>query len=90
VTLPFAEASEVISFMNPFQRLEQKGDRMMTVAETAAFLGYSPNYLYELMHTGKIEGWLLLNGSYRFSPSRLRQWCEKRYGQSRKKKKAKS
>jgi excisionase family DNA binding protein len=63
--------------MNPIERLE-KETRPWGVSEMADFLGYSQNYVYELIHTGKIEGWFKVNGTYRFCPSEVAKWLRKK------------
>jgi excisionase family DNA binding protein len=70
--------------MNPYDKLEQE-HRAWSVGETAAFLGYSTKYLYQLIHEGKIEGWMKLEGGgYRFCPIKLRAWLEKQFEGSQK------
>lgn len=65
--------------MNPYEKLEQE-TRAWTVEETAVFLGYSPKYVYTLIHEGKIEGWMKIeNGDYRFCPAKLKAWMEKKF-----------
>lgn len=64
--------------MNPYDKLEHE-HRAWSVCETAAFLGYSSKYVYQLIHEGKIEGWMKLEGGgYRFCPIKLKAWLEKR------------
>jgi excisionase family DNA binding protein len=65
--------------MNPYDKLEHE-HRAWSVCETAAFLGYSSKYVYQLIHEGKIEGWMKLEGGgYRFCPIKLKAWLEKRF-----------
>jgi excisionase family DNA binding protein len=65
--------------MNPYEKLEHE-TRAWTVEETAVFLGYSPKYVYKLIHEGKIEGWMKIeNGDYRFCPAKLKVWMEKKF-----------
>lgn len=64
--------------MNPYDQLEHE-TRGWSVCEVAAFLGYSPNYIYQLIHENKIEGWIESNGSYRFCPAKLKAWMEKKF-----------
>jgi excisionase family DNA binding protein len=66
--------------MNPYDRLEHE-HRAWSVCEVAAFLGYSPKYVYQLIHEGKIEGWIKVEGGgYKFCPAKLKAWMEKRFG----------
>ena len=65
--------------MNPYEKLEHE-TRAWTVEETAVFLGYSPKYVYRLIHEGKIEGWMKVEGGdYRFCPAKLKAWMEKKF-----------
>lgn len=65
--------------MNPYEKLEHE-KRAWTVEETALFLGYSPKYVYKLIHEGKIEGWMKVEGGdYRFCPAKLKAWMEKKF-----------
>ncbi|HLJ30284.1 MAG TPA: helix-turn-helix domain-containing protein [Candidatus Angelobacter sp.] len=65
--------------MNPYQKLEHE-TRAWDVAETAAFLGYSIKHVYKLIHEGKIEGWMKIEGGdYKFCPAKLKVWMEKRF-----------
>jgi excisionase family DNA binding protein len=66
--------------MNPIERLE-KETRAWSVCEVADFLGYSQNYIYELIHAGKIEGWFMVSGTYRFCPVELAKWLRKKMDQ---------
>lgn len=66
--------------MNPYEKLDHE-QRAWSVCEAAAFLGYSPKYVYQLIHEGKIEGWMKVEGGgYRFCPVKLKAWMEKRFG----------
>jgi len=68
--------------MNPYEKLEHE-NRAWSVCEAAAFLGYSPKYVYQLIHEGKIEGWMKVEGGgYKFCPIKLKAWMEKRFGAS--------
>ncbi|HET9285581.1 MAG TPA: helix-turn-helix domain-containing protein [Candidatus Angelobacter sp.] len=65
--------------MNPYEKLEH-ADRAWTVAETAAFLGYSVKHLYRLIHQGRIEGWRRVEGGrIMFCPCKLKAWLEKTF-----------
>jgi len=65
--------------MNPYEKLEHE-TRAWTVEETALFLGYSPKYVYKLIHEAKIEGWMKVEGGdYRFCPAKLKAWMEKKF-----------
>lgn len=65
--------------MNPYEKLEH-ADRAWTVAETAAFLGYSVKHVYRLIHQGKIEGWRRVErGRIMFCPCKLKTWIEKTF-----------
>jgi excisionase family DNA binding protein len=65
--------------MNPYEKLE-RAERAWTVAETAAFLGYSVKHLYRLIHQGKIEGWRRVEGGHiMFCPFKLKVWMEKSF-----------
>jgi excisionase family DNA binding protein len=65
--------------MNPYEKLEH-ADRAWTVAETAAFLGYSVKHVYRLIHQGKIEGWRRVErGRIMFCPCKLKEWIEKTF-----------
>jgi len=65
--------------MNPYEKLEH-ADRAWTVAETAAFLGYSVKHVYRLIHQGKIEGWIKVEGGHiMFCPCKLKVWMEKHF-----------
>ena len=67
------------TLMNPYEKLE-RADRAWTVAETAAFLGYSVKHLYRLIHQGKIEGWRRVEGGrIMFCPCKLKAWLEKSF-----------
>lgn len=61
--------------MNLIERLK-KETRAWSVCEVAKLLGYSQNYVYELIHSGKIKGWFVINGSYKFCPCKLAEWLE--------------
>jgi len=64
--------------MNRLEELEN-AKRAWSVEETADFLGYSRNYVYELIHAGKIEGWFIGDkGGYRFCPVELAKWLRKK------------
>ena len=63
--------------MNHIELLKNE-KRAWSVCEVARFLGYSQNYVYELIHTGKIEGWFVVNGTYKFCPCKLAEWLEKK------------
>ena len=55
--------------------------RSWSVEEAADFLGFSRNYVYELIHANKIDGWFVGDkGGYRFCPAKLKIWMEKRFG----------
>jgi excisionase family DNA binding protein len=70
--------------MNPYDKLEHE-QRAWSVCEAAAFLGYSSKYVYQLIHEGKIEGWMKVEGGgYKFCPVKLKAWMEKRFGASEK------
>ena len=65
--------------MNPYEKLEH-AERAWSVAETAAFLGYSVKHLYRLIRQNKIEGWIQVEGGhYIFCPCKLKIWMEKRF-----------
>jgi excisionase family DNA binding protein len=65
--------------MNPYEKLEH-AERAWTVAETAAFLGYSVKHLYRLIHQGKIEGWRRVEGGHiMFCPCKLKVWMENNF-----------
>jgi excisionase family DNA binding protein len=65
--------------MNPYEKLEQE-ERVWSVAETAAFLGYSTKHVYRLIRQHKIEGWIKIEGGhYIFFPCKLKEWMEKRF-----------
>jgi len=65
--------------MDPFEKLEHQ-TRAWSVAETAAFLGYSRQTVYRLIREGKIEGWMRnRNGKIVFCPCKLKKWMEKRF-----------
>jgi excisionase family DNA binding protein len=65
--------------MNPYEKLEHE-QRAWSVAEAAAFLGYSTKHVYRLIQQNKIEGWIKLEGGhYIFCPSKLKAWMEKRF-----------
>ena len=58
-------------------RLEQAENekRAWSVQETADFLGFSRNYVYYLIHAGKIDGWFIADkGGYRFCPAAVVKW----------------
>jgi excisionase family DNA binding protein len=61
--------------MNRIEQLKNE-KRAWSVCEVADLLGYSQNYLYELIHAGKIEGWFVVNGTYKFCPAKLAEWLE--------------
>jgi excisionase family DNA binding protein len=64
--------------MNRLEQLKNE-KRAWSVEETADFLGFSRNYVYELIHAGKIEGWFVGDkGGYRFCPAKLAMWLEKK------------
>jgi excisionase family DNA binding protein len=68
--------------MNPYEKLE-RAEREWTVAETAAFLGYSVKHLYRLIHQGKIEGWRRVEGGHiTFCPCRLKRWIEEGFNKT--------
>jgi excisionase family DNA binding protein len=70
--------------MNPYDKLDQE-HRAWSVGETAAFLGYSKKYVYQLIYEGKIEGWMKLKGgTYRFCPIKLKAWLEKQFREDHK------
>ena len=65
--------------MNPYDKLEHE-QRAWSVCEAAAFLGYSVKHVYKLIHQGKIEGWIQVEGGgYKFCPVKLKAWMEKRF-----------
>jgi len=47
--------------MNPYDKLDH-AERAWTMAETAAFLGYSVRHLYRLVRQNKIDGWSRVEG----------------------------
>ena len=65
------------------RRIEQLENetRAWSVSEVASFLGYSTNYVYQLIHEGKIEGWFAAKGGYRFCPCELAKWLRKKLAQ---------
>ena len=68
--------------MNRLEQLKNE-KRAWSVEETADFLGFSRNYVYELIHAGKIEGWFIGDkGGYRFCPAKLVIWLEKKIAES--------
>ena len=68
--------------MNRLEQLKNE-KRAWSVEETADFLGFSRNYVYELIHAGKIEGWFIGDkGGYRFCPAKLAIWLEKKIAES--------
>ena len=63
--------------MNRLDELERE-TRALSVCEVAAFLGYSKNYVYQLIREGRIEGWFVVKGQYRFCPAKLVKWVRKK------------
>lgn len=65
--------------MNRIELLE-KETRAWTVAEVADFLGYHPNYVYELIRKNEIGGWFVAKdgAGYRFCPCELAKWLRKK------------
>ncbi|HLJ89688.1 MAG TPA: helix-turn-helix domain-containing protein [Candidatus Angelobacter sp.] len=66
-------------------RLEQLENekRAWSVGEVADFLGYSRNYVYELIHERKIDGWFVGDkGGYRFCPCELAKWVRKKMAEN--------
>jgi excisionase family DNA binding protein len=63
--------------MNRLEQLESE-TRALSVCEVAAFLGYSQNYVYELIREGQIEGWFVVKGSYKFCPAEFVKWVRKK------------
>ena len=67
--------------MNRIEQLENE-KRAWSVSEVADFLGYTPNYVYELIHANKIGGWFVAKGEggggYRFCPCELAKWLRKK------------
>ena len=61
--------------MNPYEKLDHE-KRCWSVRETARFLGFNRKYLYKLIHEGKIEGWMKVDGKIRFCPAKLKIWME--------------
>ena len=61
--------------MNPYEKLDHE-KRCWSVRETARFLGFNRKYLYKLIHEGKIEGWMKVDGKIRFCPAKLKVWME--------------
>lgn len=66
--------------MNLLDKLERE-QRLLTVKEVAAFLGYSVKHIYRLIRQGKIEGWMKVedDGDYKFCPIKFKAWIEKRF-----------
>jgi excisionase family DNA binding protein len=76
--------------MRPYEKLDH-AEREWTVAETAAFLGYSVKHLYRLIHQGKIEGWRRVEGGHiTFCPCRLKIWIEESFNRNGKNKQSMS
>ena len=67
----------MVKDMNRLEQLENE-TRAWSVSEVANFLGYSTNYVYQLIHEGKIEGWFAIKGGYRFVPCELAKWLRKK------------
>src|SRR5437762_14342510 len=68
--------------MNRLEQLKNE-KRAWSVEEVADFLGFSRNYVYELIHAGKIEGWFIGDkGGYRFCPVIFATWLEKKIADS--------
>jgi excisionase family DNA binding protein len=65
--------------MNRIEQLENE-KRAWSVSEVAAFLGYAPNYVYELIHKNEIGGWFVAKdgAGYRFCPCELAKWLRKK------------
>jgi hypothetical protein len=65
--------------MNPYDKLDH-AERAWTMAETAAFLGYSVRHLYRLVRQNKIDGWSRVEGGHiMFCPCKLKVWLERRF-----------
>jgi len=64
--------------MNPYEKLDHANETW-DVKQTAAFLGCKPKTVYRLIWKGKIEGWMKVDGRYRFCPCKLKQWMEKNF-----------
>lgn len=65
--------------MDYYDKLDNE-DRAWSVCEVARFLGYNTKYVYELIRKGKIEGWFVVNGNYKFCPAKFKVWLEKTFG----------
>jgi hypothetical protein len=61
--------------MNPYEKLDHEQEPW-DVKKTAAFLGCTPKHIYRLIRQGKIEGWMKIDGRYRFFPCKLKAWIE--------------
>jgi len=64
--------------MNPYERLDHANETW-DVKQTAAFLGCKPKTIYRLIRQGKIEGWMKVDGRYKFCPCKLKEWMEKHF-----------
>lgn len=64
--------------MNPYEKLDHANETW-DVKQTAAFLGCKPKTVYRLIWKGKIEGWMKVDGQYRFCPCKLKEWMEKNF-----------
>ena len=67
--------------MNPYEKLDHANETW-DVKQTAAFLGCKPKTIYRLIRRGKIEGWMKVDGQYRFCPCKLKQWMEKNFNRN--------
>ena len=68
-----------VTTMNPYDKLDH-AERAWTMAETAAFLGYSVRHLYRLVRQNKIDGWSRVEGGHiMFCPCKLKVWLERRF-----------
>ena len=61
--------------MNPYEKLDHEQEAW-DVKQTAAFLGCTPKHVYRLIRQGRIEGWMKVDGRYRFCPCKLKAWME--------------
>src|SRR5437763_16306453 len=61
--------------MNPYEKLDHE-KRCWSVRETARFLGFNRKYLSKLIHEGRNEGRMTVDGKIRFCPAKLKEWMD--------------
>jgi excisionase family DNA binding protein len=52
-------------------------EKLLSVTELAALVGWNSSTVYRKALAGRIPGFLKLDGSVRFRESKIREWIEK-------------